>query len=323
VKVLGIIVNFRTPELTLRALCGLLREMETVPTARVVVIENDSGDGSFDRIAAAVQEMGASDRVSIVASGRNGGFAFGVNEGIRWGLASGDPPESVYLLNSDAIPDTGSLHALLAFQDAHPAAAIVGSYIHGPEGEPHGTAFRFPTWQGELLGNLRLGILGRLLGDYEIPLPIPTAPMRVDWLAGASMLIRRDVFDAIGLFDEDFFLYYEETDFCHRAAAAGLETWYVPGSSVAHVGSASTGFKDTSQRRASYWFESRRHYLQRHHGRGYLLVANLAWMLGFLIWRLRRRLLRMPDTDPPRLLRDFVRHTFVSRGAASPRPQRD
>jgi GT2 family glycosyltransferase len=308
--VLAVVVNFRTPEMTLRALQALLRELEAVPTARAVVVDNDSGDGSLERLAAGVRELGAEERISVLASGHNGGFGFGLNTAVRQALAGPDPPDAVYLLNSDAFPEPGALRELIAFQDAHPNAAIAGSYIHGPDGEPHTTLFRFPTLTGELVANLGLGIVSRLLGRFEVALPIPTAPQRVDWLAGASMLIRRDVFERIGLFDEGFFLYYEETDFCRRAADAGFETWYVPASSVAHVGGGSTGFKDVSRPRATYWFESRNRYFLRHHGRLYLVAANLSWMLTFAAWRTRRALQGKPDPDPPKLLRDFLRHAL-------------
>jgi len=149
-------------------------------------------------------------------------------------------------------------------------------------------------------------------------MPMPRQAQRVDWLAGASMLIRRSVLDSIGLFDEEFFLYYEETDFCLRARNAGFPTWYVPESRVAHVGSASTGIQDPSRPRAGYWFESRRRYLRKHHGLLYLWLANVVWVAGFAAWQVRRRLRGLPDSDPPHLLRDFVRHNFLARRPIRP-----
>lgn len=312
-RVLAIVVNFRTPDMTLRALQALLPELEAIPTARAVVVDNDSGDGSVERLADGVREMGAEEHISVIESGHNGGFGFGLNTGVRQALAEPDPPDAIYLLNSDAFPEPGALRELLAFQDAHPEAAIVGSYIHGPDGEPHTTLFRFPTLTGELVANLGIGLVSRLLRRWEVAMPIPSEPLRVDWLAGASMLIRREVFERIGLFDEGFFLYYEETDFCRRAAKAGFETWYVPASSVAHVGGGSTGFKDISRPRATYWFESRNRYFLRQHGRLYLFAANVSWVLTFITWRVRRRLQGKPDPNPPRLLRDFVRHALAAR----------
>jgi GT2 family glycosyltransferase len=121
------------------------------------------------------------------------------------------------------------------------------------------------------------------------------------------MLIRLDVFERVGLFDDGFFLYFEETDFCRRAADAGIETWYVPESRVAHVGSASTGFQDPTRPRARYWFESRRRYWRKHFGATYQRFADMTWIGSFLIWRLRRRIRGLPDMDPPGLLGDFVR----------------
>ncbi len=82
---------------------------------------------------------------------------------------------------------------------------------------------------------------------------------------------------------------------------------------LAHIGGGSTGFKDITRPRASYWFESRRRYFQKNHGTLYLWLTNVGWVLGYVLWRLRRRIKRMPDPDPPRLLRDFIRHNFLPR----------
>lgn len=320
-RVLTVIVNFRTAEMTLEAVAALVREMEAVPGAAAVVVDNDSGDGSFERLLAGVDAMGASDRVRVVQSGHNGGFGYGLNHAVRVALASDDPPDAIYLLNSDAFLDPGSLPEMLDFQAKHPEAAILGNFIHGPEGEPHCTSFRFPTVWGELIGNLRPGRLLWFLRGYEIAIPWPENPRRVDWVAGASMLIRRDVFERIGLFDEGYFLYYEETDFCRRAADAGFQTWYAPAGSVTHIGGASTGFKSTAKPRATYWFESRRRYFLLHHGSAYLQATNLVWVISFVLWQLRRRIQRIPDQDPPRLLRDFLRRSFKTRLDDPPRPE--
>jgi GT2 family glycosyltransferase len=200
---------------------------------------------------------------------------------------------------------------LLDFVEGHPRVGIAGSYIHGPDGETHITAFRFPTLASELEGTLRLGIVSRLLRRWIVAPPVPVEASRVDWLAGASMLIRREAFEAIGLLDETFFLYFEETDFCRRALNAGWPTWYIPSSRVTHIGSASTGIQDVSRRMPPYWFASRKRYFRKHHGTAYLWLANLLWILGFSAWRVRRALMRRPDPDPPRMLWDFVRHTLA------------
>ena len=152
---------------------------------------------------------------------------------------------------------------------------IVGSYVHGTDGAPHVTAFRFPTIQSEIEGSLRLGVVTRALKDFEVPVGIPESTTEVDWLAGASMMVRRRVLEQVGLFDESFFLYFEETDLCRRVRRAGHRIVYVKESSVAHIGSASTGMK-TWTKVPDYWFDSRRHYFLKNHGRAYLAAATAA-----------------------------------------------
>jgi GT2 family glycosyltransferase len=311
-RLLAVLINYRTAAMTIESARALVPELRALPDARVVIVDNGSADGSFERLAAAARAEGWSDVATVVASERNRGFAGGINFALRPVLGTPSAPDYVYLLNSDAFVEPRALCALVEFMQAHPEVGICGSSIHGPEGEPHETAFRFPTVTGEFISRVPLWPFTPLLSRFTIALPIPTTPQAVDWLAGASMLIRREVFDAIGLFDEGFFLYYEETDFCLRARRAGFSTWYLPQSRVAHIGSESTGFKDATRPRAGYWFESRRRYLRKHGGNAYLLLANVMWVLSFGLGRLRRALKRLPDRDPPDLLKDFVRHNFGS-----------
>ena len=152
----------------------------------------------------------------------------------------------------------------------------------------------------------------RALKRYVVPLPLPEGPTRVDWLAGASLMMRRSVLDEIGLFDEGFFLYYEETDLCHRALRAGWPTVYVPDSRVTHIGSVSTGMK-TWSRLPGYWFDSRWRYFAKTHGAAHAWAATAAFVLGRSLWRLRRMIERKPSDDPDRLLRDMIGHAFGRR----------
>ena len=312
------LINYRTPELTLRALASVLEDSQALPGTRVALIENDSQDGSLDSLAAAIAARGWGDRVCLNASPRNGGFSYGVNRGVALGLASDRPPDYLYLLNSDARVEPGAVAALAQFLDAHPEAGIAGSQVFGPDGETHRTAFRFPGLASELEAALGLGAATRLLDRWVVSKPVPRIATQVEWLAGASMMIRRQVFEQIGRFDENFFLYYEETDFCRRARAAGWSTWYLPESRVEHLGAASTGWKDHSKPRSPWWFEGRRYYFYKSHGRVYLWATNLAWLLGHLFWRLRKAIQRKPDRYPPHFLRDFLRHNFA--GHRLPRP---
>ncbi|WP_113910738.1 glycosyltransferase family 2 protein [Roseovarius dicentrarchi] len=315
--VLAIVLNYRTPDLTVRAVTAAVAAMEGIAGA-ITVVDNASGDDSCQIIAQAIEGNGW-DRVTLMQAGRNGGFGAGNNHGILAGLPGGAAPDYVYLLNSDAWPEAGAIRALLDVLVAAPAAGIAGSYIMGEDGAPHRTAFRFPSIAGEFEGAVRTGLFTRLLRDWVVPLPIPQVIARVDWVAGASVMLRRAMLDDIGLFDEAFFLYYEETDLCLRAARAGWQCLYVPASHTVHVGSVSTGMRNWT-RTPQYWFDSRLHYFQQNHGSAYAAAATLSRIMGEGLWRLRCLVTRHDPRDPPRFLRDLTRHALRNGlSAKSPR----
>ena len=308
-RLLTVILNWRTPEMTLRAVEAALVALQGIDGA-LVVVDNDSGDGSFEKLSAAVTATGwdrGPQQVRVLQSGRNGGFGAGNNFGIRAGLPDGARPDYVYILNSDAFPGPGAIHALLTHLETHPATGFAGSHIHSPEGEAHRTAFRFPSILGEFEQNIRFGPVSKLLARWIVAQPLPAVTTRVDWLAGASLMMRQSVLDQVGLFDETFFLYYEETDLCRRAARAGWPTDYVLESRVVHIGSVSTGMK-TWRRIPQFWLNSRLHYYVKNHGWLYALGATLAAVLGGALWRFRLLFQRKDRGDPPRYLRDLVAH---------------
>lgn len=315
-SILAVILNYRTPDMTLQSAEAALQALEGL-NAELVVVDNASGDGSFEQITAAVQEK--SLPVRVLQSGRNGGFGAGNNFGMRAGLSDGSKPDFYYILNSDAFPAKGSISALSDYLTAHPNVGFAGSYIHGTDGAAHETAFRFPSALGELEGAIRFGPVSRALQDHIVPLPVPDETVMVDWLAGASMMMRAQVLDEIGLFDETFFLYFEETDLCRRAAQAGWPTVYVRDSEVAHIGSVSTGMKDWGQV-PGYWFDSRWHYFTKNHGRAYALWATALHLFGAGFYRLRRLIERKPADMPPKFLRDLMRHTGAALFAARAKP---
>ncbi|AGT10173.1 glycosyltransferase family 2 protein [Paracoccus aminophilus] len=305
-----IVLNFRTPDLSLMAVEGALREMEGI-AGGVTLVDNDSGDGSFEKMRAEAEARGwlASGRLAIVESGHNGGFGAGNNYGIRQGTPDGRRADLVYLLNSDAIPQPGAIRVLIDYLAAHPKAGIVCSRIRGMDGEPHHTAFRFPSVAGEFEATTRIGPVSRLLRNRIVAMPQPDHSLRVDWSAGASMMMRAEVLDQIGLFDEGFFLYFEETDLCRRAADAGWETHYVWESEIAHIGSASTGMKKWG-RVPDYWYDSRRRYFEKHHGRAGALFATAAHVAGTGLWRLRCLIQRQPHGAPEGHLGLLTRHAL-------------
>ncbi len=126
-------------------------------------------------------------------------------------------------------------------------------------------------------------------------------------MAGASVLIRQDVLDQIGLFDETFFLYFEETDLFLRARQAGYGSVYVRDSHVMHIGSVSTGMKEWA-RVPDYWYDSRLHYFVKNHGAGYAALATAVHLLGGALYWQRRTIERKPLNLPKHFLRILLTH---------------
>ena len=311
-RLLIVIVNYRTAALTVDCLASLATEV-AAPGARVVVTDNQSGDDSVSRISTAIAVNHWSDWAAVQPLERNGGFAYGNNAAIAPALRSSAPPDYVLLLNPDTVVRPGALGALMEFMDQHRAVGIAGSRLEDPDGTPQISAFRFHSILSELESGLRLGFISRRLAKKVVAPPVPAQSVPTDWVAGASMMIRREVFESIGLLDEGYFMYFEEVDFCLRARRAGWPCWYVPGSRVVHlVGQASgvTDVKRARKRRPAYWFASRRRFFMQNFGRGRAWIANLAWAGGFSTYAVRRALQRKPNTDPAWLLWDFVRYSF-------------
>ena len=307
-QLLVIVLNYRTAEMTLRAARAVLDDLP--PGGELVIVDNASADGSDVALRAGIDQNGWQDQVRLVLSPINGGFGSGNNVGIRAGMADGSKPDFVYIVNSDAFVDAGATQLLLDHMIAHPKVGFAGSHVRGEDDVTHHTAFRFPSIASEFEGAARLGIISKVLSKFTVPIPIPQDTHRVDWVAGASVIMRMKMLDQIGLFDEDYFLYFEETDLLLRAARAGWETWYVPASRVVHIGSVTTGMKEW-QRMPSYWYDSRKRYFTKSHGVVYAAVAVFAHVAGGAIHRLRSLVGRKPSQDPPGHLRDLIRHAFA------------
>ncbi len=312
---LVVIVNYKTAALTVACLESLEPELAGLPGARVAVVENASGDA--ETLADAIAARGWDRWVNLDVADRNGGFAYGNNRAIRPALASAHPPRYVLLLNADTEVRPGAIRALVDFMDANPGAGIAGSSFENLDGSDWPIAFRFITPLNELETGLRFGPVSRLLGGHVVHRVMgQDRPRPVDWVAGACMLVRREVFDAVGLMDEAYFLYYEEVDFCLQARRKGWPCWYVPRGRVMHIAGQSSGMTERDRRpprTPSYWFASRGRYFRKNFGLAGAVAADLAFGLGFAAWRLRRALQRKPDLDPPHHLADFWKNSIFFR----------
>jgi GT2 family glycosyltransferase len=309
-RVLVIIVNYRTAQLTINCLRSLEAELAGNSDAEVVVVDNASGDAAV--LSRAVAENGWGGWAKVLVAERNGGFAYGNNVAIRAALQSPRPPDYFLLLNSDTEVFPGAVCSLLDFLETHPEVGIGGSSFENADGSPWPIAFRFIDAVSELESGLSNRLASWLLKNRQVVRYMKNEAAPVDWVPGASMLIRREVVEDIGLLDETYFLYYEEVDFCLRARRAGWPCWYVPHSHVMHIAGQSTGVSTRGQRPRrvpAYYFESRRHYFLKNFGRWHAMAADLAFGLGRAVSWLLRRALMQPDNEAPNLLTDFWRHS--------------
>ncbi len=320
-QMLVVIVNYRTGPLVVDCLQSLQDEVRAMPELRAIVVDNASGDLSSTIIELAIRERGWSDWAGLIDAPSNGGFAYGNNRAIELSFRWENPPDLIWLLNPDTIVRPGAARSMAEFMQSHGQVGIAGTSIERENGVLWPFAFRFPTILSEVERGARLRLVSRALSSYSVFRQMTSQAEVVDWVSGASMVVRREVFEDIGLMDEAYFLYCEETDFCLQARRSGWECWYVPQARVMHIAGQSTGVTGTQavvRRLPRYWFESRRRYFVKNHGRLYAIVADIAWATMHVLWLARKVAARQPNEDPPMLLGDFLRYSAIFSSATDP-----
>ena len=289
-SVFVIIVNFRTGRLTVQCLASLAADVSSLGSGRVIVVDNCSEDDSLALISSAIRCNGWQAWAEVLPLPRNGGFAYGNNAAVRRARAIDAELAAVVLLNPDAVVRPGLLSGLMRQLTSQPHAGIAGAAIEEPGGELVASAHVMPSPLGELEASAQFGFLTRLLSRHVVSPPPWGVSRECYWVSGACMAIRREVLDAIGPFDEGFFLYYEEVDFCRRARRAGWSCLLAADARVMHLEGAATGINKSRQRLPAYWFASRRRFFVKAYGIGGLVLADLLWALGRSSLVLRRAL---------------------------------
>ena len=302
-RVAVIVVNYQTPDFTMRCLASLAREKRLVPGMTVVVVDGGSGDGSAEALSKAIGQRVYRDWVSFIPLRVNGGFGWANNQAIAWLLKQSAPPQFVHLLNPDTEIEEGAVALLVNYLLGDPAAAAVGSQLLEPDGSLTGSAFSFPTLRGELSRGARTGLIDSLLKVPPISISA-SAPREVDWATGASVMFRVEALKQVGLFDEGFFLYHEEIELMWRLRRASWTIAFEPRSRVRHVGGGSTGVHSrktegrVAPRKPKYWYRSRTRFFALTRGTGVAAMAYLMWLTGYPIWAIRRLLGLAPGAKP-------------------------
>jgi len=269
-----IVVNWNTREL-LRACLASVKRHTTGLEYELIVVDNGSSDGSPAMVR---KEFPEAVRIE---NPDNRGFAAANNQGIR--AAKG---RAVLLLNSDTELTENSLLKLHRFLFSRREIGAAGGLLTYPGGAPQ-WSYGFEPSLGRMVWITVSGLLGIAWGRKPgAVIPDGVArPIQVEYVVGADLMVKKSVLDQIGLLDESFFAYFEETDLCRRVRAAGSEVWFTPETTILHrVGSS---FGPETLPRLRIYYTSLFRYLQKHRG-GYAFAK--AYLLAkFGIHALRSR----------------------------------
>ncbi len=274
-----IIVSWNTRELLARCLASVLAQAsaldraitEARPSLQIVVVDNASNDGSARLVRARFPQ------VQLVANTDNVGFARANNQAIS--LCTG---RYILLLNPDTEVQPGALEALVTFMDRHPRAGAAGARLLDEDGSLYPSCTPAPTLLREFWRLFHLDAVWPV-ASYQMRRWELTVPREVDVVQGACLILRREALDQVGLLDEDYFIYSEEVDLCHRLRRQGWQLWWVPQAVVTHHGGQST--RQVAQAMFLRLYQGKVLYFRKHYGRGagriYKLIL-LAATLGRL-----------------------------------------
>jgi GT2 family glycosyltransferase len=247
-----IIINWNTHDLLAACLRSIYQTARNLDL-EIIVVDNGSKDDSCEMLR---REF---PWVRLIENGENVGFARANNQAAR--MAQG---QYIFLLNSDAELQTDSLQLILALAKNEPKAGIVGAHLLNPDGSFQASHTPFPTlWREFLI----LTGLGRASSGRWFPSRGPEldkGPQPVDYVEGAALLIRRDIYLQLNGFDEGFFMYAEEVDLCYRLRKAGWQVWYHPQARILHHGGGSSLNRRTQ--REGDLYRSRVRFFRKHYG---------------------------------------------------------
>lgn len=303
------IVNYKTADLVKDCLKSLSNERVYLPNLKVIIVDNDSSDDSLAELSNFVNAKNLGSWVEVISSGRNGGFAFGNNVAIKRFLKQDQ--DYIWLLNPDTFIAEKAGLALVSFLEKNQEAGIAGSYQQDENGKTLVSAFNYPSVFGEFLGFLKLGILDKIFKSKVISNHDPINYKSYDWMSGASLLVRREVFENVGIMDEKYFLYFEEVDFCFKVKKHGYSINYVQDSRISHYVGASTNITDVKLPKPKFWFDSRRRYFVKNHGKFIAFMADLNHLLGLLLYRLKQKIKGAEDDTPPGYFKDFFKYSSI------------
>jgi len=262
-----IIVNWNTKDLLCQCIDSLTQTLKRMDT-EIFVVDNGSTDGSV----AAIREK--FPRVRLVENQVNLGFARANNQAIS--LSSG---EYLLLLNPDTKVKDEAIPQMLSFMNAHAKAGLVGGQLLNADESKQNSIANFPSLATELLNkSLLRWLFPEKFPGKERDYP---GPVEVESVIGACMLVRRKAVEQVGLLDEEFFLFLEETDWCYRIKKAGWEIYHIPGAKLLHFQGKSAEVEKAKAR--IEYYRSRYRYFRKNRGSFQTSVLSVGLIIKLLV----------------------------------------
>lgn len=238
----------------------------------IIVVDNASADGTVAHL------RGNCSEVKVIANNLNVGFGRANNQ-----AAVEATGEYFFILNPDTLVLPGTIDSLVYYMDSHAECALCGPRVLNEDGSVQSSVKNFPNWKGAFCRYTPLKYLGIFKSDlnkwryrdfnYE-------KESDVEQLIGAALLIRKNVFQKLNGFDEQFFMYYEEVDLCRRISLMGLKNIFYPGAELIHLGGRSSN--QVLAKKKFMMLQSLISYLKKNNNSAWVLVLIPLFKLGIL-----------------------------------------
>ena len=271
------IINYGTPDLTIRCAQSVLDDIGEMPV-HIAIVDNASRDGSVERLQDWIGALPLPCPVTLVRSAKNTGFSGGHNQGIATAQA-----DHYLLLNSDTILKPGFLRAILDAAAHAPQAGLIAPRIEYEDGIQQISCFRFHGFASEFIRGASSGPVTQALHRYEVALSMPPESSQIAWASFACILLRHEVVEDVGPMDSGYFLYFEDVAYCWKARQMGWRISYAPEARLVHFRGGSGPVKSLEQekkRLPPYFYASRTRMFRQFYGPLGPTLANLAWLAG-------------------------------------------
>lgn len=311
-----IIVNWNTKDLLRECLESIVRETVSL-SYEVWVVDNASKDGSADMMR---REFGS---VHLIANEENVGFGRANNQAYAHCMG-----KYTLILNPDTVILNDAVGKMVDFMETNPNAGVAGPKAIHPDGEIQVSWANFPSlsriWTNNVSWKAALSIfrpLKRLLKseasytDRGFTVADTLHTRRVDYLLGQFLLTRKAIVDQVGLFDEDVFMYEEESDFCYRVLKAGWETWFVPDAEIIHYERRSIDQLPNAYKIETDWtLRARAHFFRKHHGRMKMVLFYALTLLSSIFKLFMFSILYLVEVKKREYLRrKWTTHWYTAR----------